>query len=309
MSIFSPATEQTRVRGLEGARPKLTAGTLVSDILVLVKARLTMMVIITTLIGFLFGWRGPLDAWLLFHTLLGTFLAAAGASVLNQVFEAEYDARMRRTKDRPIPMHRISRDNGLFLGITASAVGVVYLSITTNILAALLAALTIGTYVFVYTPLKRVTSLNTIVGAVPGALPPVIGWAAARGDADFECWILFTILFLWQMPHFLAIAWLYREDYRQAGFCMLSAQDPDCRQTGRLSLLYSMGLISVSLLPFALRLTSFWYVPVALLTGVAFSMVAFVFALSGTERAARRLFLASIIYLPLTLGCLVLARL
>ena len=305
---MNSVSEQTQVHGLEGHEPKLPASSLVSDILVLVKARLTLMVIVTTLIGFLFGWRGPLDTWLLFHTLFGTFMAAAGASVLNQVFEAEYDARMRRTKDRPIPMHRISRDSGLFIGITASAVGVVYLSITTNILAAVLAALTIGTYVFVYTPLKRVTTLNTIVGAVPGALPPVIGWAAARGDAAFESWILFTILFLWQMPHFLAIAWLYREDYRRAGFCMLSAQDTECRQTGRLALLYSMGLISVSLLPFVLRLTNFWYVPAALLTGVAFSIVALVFALHGTERAARRLFLASITYLPVTLGCLFLAR-
>jgi protoheme IX farnesyltransferase len=245
---------------------------------------------------------------LLFHTLFGTFLAAAGAAALNQVFESDYDARMRRTKDRPIPTQRISRDNGLFIGIVTSAVGIVYLSVTTNLLAALLAALTVGTYVFVYTPLKRVTTLNTIVGAVPGALPPVIGWAAARGDAGVESWLLFTILFLWQMPHFLAIAWLYRDDYRRAGFHMLSSQDTECRLTGRLALLYSMGLMSVSLLPFVLGLTSFWYVPVALVTGIAFSVAAFVFALRGTERAARRLFVMSICYLPVTLGCLVLAR-
>jgi protoheme IX farnesyltransferase len=281
---------------------------LAADILVLVKARLTSMVLVTTLVGFLFGWRGPIDWLLLFHTLFGTFLAAAGASALNQAFECDYDARMRRTKNRPIPTHRISRDSGLFIGVVTSAVGVVYLSVTTNLLAALLAALTIGTYVFVYTPLKRVTTLNTIVGAVPGALPPVIGWAAARGEAGLESWLLFTILFLWQMPHFLAIAWLYRDDYRQAGFRMLSSQDTECRLTGRLALLYSMGLLSVSLLPFVLGLTSFWYVPVALVAGLAFSIVAFVFALHGTERAARRLFLMSIFYLPVTLGCLVLAR-
>ena len=304
---MSALSEQTHLPGLH-PDPKAPATSLVSDVLVLVKARLTSMVLVTALIGFLFGWRGPLDWWLLFHTLFGTFLAAAGASALNQVFESDYDALMGRTKDRPIPTHRISRDNGLFIGVVSSAVGIVYLSVTTNLLAALLAALTVGTYVFVYTPLKRVTTLNTIVGAVPGALPPVIGWAAARGEAGVESWVLFTILFLWQMPHFLAISWLYREDYRRAGFRMLSSQDTDCRLTGRLAFLYSMGLMSVSLLPFVLRLTTFWYVPVALVTGSTFSIVAFVFALHGTERAARRLFLMSIVYLPVTLGCLVLAR-
>jgi protoheme IX farnesyltransferase len=303
---MSTLSEQTHP-GLHPA-PKVPAHSLVSDVLVLFKARLTSMVLVTALIGFLFGWRGPLDWLLLFHTLFGTLLAAAGAAALNQVFESDHDALMRRTKDRPIPTHRISRDSGLFIGVVSSAVGIVYLSVTTNLLAALLAALTVGTYVFVYTPLKRVTTLNTIVGAIPGALPPVIGWAAARGEAGVESWVLFTILFLWQMPHFLAISWLYREDYRRAGFRMLSSQDTDCRLTGRLAFLYSMGLMSVSLLPFVLRLTTFWYVPVALVTGSTFSIVAFVFALHGTERAARRLFLMSIFYLPVTLGCLVLAR-
>jgi protoheme IX farnesyltransferase len=304
---MSTLSEQTHLPRLHPA-PKVPANSLVNDVLVLVKARLTSMVLVTALIGFLFGWRGPLDWLLLFHTLFGTLLAAAGAAALNQVFESDYDGLMRRTKDRPIPTHRISRDSGLFIGVVSSAVGIVYLSVTTNLLAALLAALTVGTYVFVYTPLKRVTTLNTIVGAVPGALPPVIGWAAARGEAGVESWVLFTILFLWQMPHFLAISWLYREDYRRAGFRMLSSQDTDCRLTGRLAFLYSMGLMSVSLLPFVLRLTTFWYVPVALVTGSTFSIVAFVFALHGTERAARRLFLMSILYLPVTLGCLVLAR-
>lgn len=305
---MSTLSEKTHLSGLHHPAPKVPVNSLVSDVLVLVKARLTLMVLVTALIGFLFGWRGPLDWRLLFHTLFGTLLAAAGAAALNQVFEAEYDACMRRTKDRPIPTRRISRDSGLFIGVVTSAVGIVYLSVTTNLLAALLAALTVVTYIFVYTPLKRVTTLNTIVGAIPGALPPVIGWAAARGDVGVESWVLFTILFLWQMPHFLAIAWLYREDYRRAGFRMLSSQDTECRLTGRLAFLYSMGLMSVSLLPFVLRLTAFWYVPVALITGASFSIVAFVFALHGTERAARRLFLMSILYLPITLGCLVMAR-
>jgi heme o synthase len=278
------------------------------DLLELVKVRLTSLVLMTTFVGFLFGWRGELDLLYLFHTLTGTFLAAAGAAALNQVFEADCDLLMRRTKNRPIPAQRLSRDNGLIIGLLASGTGVIYLSLATNLLAGLLTALTVGTYLFAYTPLKRITTLNTIVGAVPGALPPVIGWAAARGQIDFEAWILFAILFLWQMPHFLAIAWLYRKDYRDAGFVMLSGSDPDCRQTGRLALFYTMALVSVSLLPFVLRLTSFWYAIVALICGIGFFLASFSFALTGTEKTARRLFLVSIIYLPLTLGTLVLTR-
>jgi protoheme IX farnesyltransferase len=304
---MNSVSEQTPVRLAERGH-KTSARRLLADLTELVKVRLTLLVLMTTLVGFLFGWRGDLDWLYLFHTLCGTFLAAAGASALNQVFEADYDLRMRRTKNRPIPARRLSRDDGLIIGLAACVAGVIYLSLATNLLAGLLTALTVGTYLFAYTPLKRVTTLNTIVGAIPGALPPMIGWAAARGQIDFEAWILFAILFLWQMPHFLAIAWLYRKDYRDAGFVMLSGSDPECRQTGRLALFYTMALVSVSLLPFVLRLTSFWYALVALICGIGFFLAAFSFALAGTEKTARRLFLVSIIYLPLTLGALVLAR-
>jgi len=300
-------SEQTPVRLTEQGQ-KAPARRLWADLTELVKVRLTLLVLMTTLVGFLFGWRGDIDLLYLFHTLCGTFLAAAGAAALNQVFEADYDLRMRRTRNRPIPAQRLSRDEGLIIGLLACVVGVIYLSLATNLLAGLLTALTVGTYLFAYTPLKRVTTLNTIVGAIPGALPPMIGWAAARGQVDFEAWILFAIMFLWQMPHFLAIAWLYRKDYRDAGFVMLSGSDPDCRLTGRLALFYTMALVSVSLLPFVLRLTSFWYALVALICGIGFFLAAFSFALAGTEKTARRLFLVSIIYLPLTLGALVLAR-
>jgi protoheme IX farnesyltransferase len=172
-----------------------------------------------------------------------------------------------------------------------------------------LSAVTVVVYVFVYTPLKRVTTLNTIVGAIPGALPPVIGWTAARGEAGFESWILFAILFLWQMPHFLSISWLYREDYKQAGFVMLASFDPECRVTGRQSLLYTIGLLSVSFLPAMLNLTSLWYLPVAVAMGGYFLWMSFRFAVAGTDQAAKRLFVASIIYLPVTLGALAFARL
>ncbi len=304
---MNSVSEQTPTR-LAKQESKASARRFLADIAELVKVRLTLLVLMTTLVGFLFGWRGNLDLLYLFHALCGTFLAAAGAAALNQVFEADYDLRMRRTRNRPIPARRLSRDEGLIIGLLGCVAGVIYLSLATNLLAGLLTALTIGTYLFAYTPLKRVTTLNTVVGAIPGALPPMIGWAAARGQLDFEAWILFAILFLWQMPHFLAIAWLYRKDYRDAGFVMLSGSDPDCRLTGRLALFYTMALVSVSLLPFVLRLTSFWYVLVALISGIGFFLAALAFALAGTEKAARRLFLVSIIYLPLTLGALVLAR-
>jgi protoheme IX farnesyltransferase len=302
---MNSVSEPTPVRLAE---PERTARGLLADVFELVKVRLTLLVLMTTLVGFLFGWRGDPDFLYLFHTLAGTFLAAAGAAALNQVFEADYDLRMRRTKNRPIPARRMSRDEGFVIGLLGCVCGVIYLSLATNLLAGLLTALTVGTYLFAYTPLKRVTTLNTVVGAVPGALPPMIGWVAARGHADFESWILFAILFLWQMPHFLAIAWLYRKEYQAAGFVMLSGSDPDCRLTGRLALFYTMALVSVSLLPFVLRLTSFWYALVALLTGIGFFLAAFSFALTGTQKTARRLFRVSIIYLPLTLGALVLAR-
>jgi len=305
---MNSVSEQTSVQ-LVAPGGKTPARRLLADLAELVKLRLTLLVLMTTLVGFLFGWHGELEWLYLFHTLCGTFLAAAGASALNQVFEADYDARMRRTKNRPIPARRMSRDEGLTVGLFGCGGGVIYLSLTTNLLAGLLTALTVGTYLFAYTPLKRVTTLNTIVGAIPGALPPMIGWVAARGQIDFEAWILFAILFLWQMPHFLAIAWLYRKDYRDAGFVMLSGSDADCRLTGRLALFYTMALVSISLLPFVLRLASVWYVLVALISGIGFFLAAFSFALAGTERTARRLFLVSIIYLPLTLGSLVMSRL
>ena len=280
----------------------------VSDVSELCKARITFMVLITTAVGFLLGWRGPINLLYFVQALCGTALAASGSAALNQVFEVELDARMRRTRNRPLPGRRMTVDEALVIGIFCSVAGILWLSFAINFYAAMLCVITIGTYVFVYTPLKRITTLNTIVGAIPGALPPVIGWTAARGHADFESWILFAILFLWQMPHFLAISWLYREDYKQAGFVMLTGSDPDCRVTGRQALIYTMGLTSVSLLPAVLRITTLWYLPIAAATGAYFIWMAFRFAIAGTEQAARRLFVASILYLPITLAALVFTR-
>jgi protoheme IX farnesyltransferase len=290
------------------AAPGSQVRRVVFDISQLIKARLTLLVLVTTLVGFLLAWQGEMDWLYLFHTLFGTGLAAAGAAALNQVFESEFDSRMRRTRNRPLPARRMSISEGLLIGGACSAVGIVYLSLATNLTAGILTAVTVGSYLFAYTPLKRVTTLNTVVGAIPGALPPVIGWAAARGEASFESWVLFAILFLWQMPHFLAIAWLYREDYKQAGFVMLCGDDPDCVVTGRQALLYTMGLITVSLFPITLRITSVWFLPFALLTGTYLFLAALRFARSGSEAAARGLFVASIVYLPVTLGALVVTR-
>ena len=305
MSAF---VEKPRLHPLPGGPVSYTRRW-VADVSELCKVRITLMVLVTTLVGFLFGWHGPVELLYLFHTLGGTALAASGAAALNQVFEVELDARMRRTRNRPLPRRRMTLDEGLIIGIICGAGGILWLSIATNIYAGLLSAVTIGVYVFVYTPLKRVTTLNTIVGAIPGALPPVIGWTAARGEPSFESWILFAILFLWQMPHFLSISWLYRSDYKQAGFVMLANFDPECRVTGRQSLLYTMGLLAVSFLPAMLNLTSFWYLPVAAAMGCYFLWMSFRFAMVGTDQAARRLFVASIVYLPVTLGALALARL
>lgn len=199
-------------------------------------------------------------------------------------------------------------EEGLIIGVVCSVAGILWLSFATNLYAGVLSALTVGIYLFVYTPLKQITTLNTIVGAVPGALPPMIGWVAARGHIDLECWILFAILFMWQMPHFLAISWLYRNEYKEAGFVMLSGNDPECRVTGRQSLLYTMGLVSVSLIPAMLELTNIWYLPVATIMGGYFFWKSLQFALRGTQQAARALFIASIIYLPVTLAALVFTR-
>jgi protoheme IX farnesyltransferase len=303
----STLTHKSRLTRFPGGEGPHTLGWM-SDVSELCKARITFMVLITTAVGFLLGWRGPLNLLYFLQALCGTGLAASGAAALNQVFEVELDGRMRRTCNRPLPGRRMTLDEGLIIGIFCSVAGILWLSFAINFYSAILCAITIGTYVFVYTPLKRVTTLNTIVGAIPGALPPVIGWTAARGHADFGSWVLFAIMFLWQMPHFLAISWLYREDYKRAGFVMLTGSDPDCRVTGRQALIYTIGLASVSLLPAVLQLTTFWYLPIAAMTGGYFVWMAFRFAIAGTEKAARKLFVASIVYLPVTLAAIVFTR-
>jgi len=286
-----------------------TAPSAAADFAELVKARLSLLTLATATAGFALGVEGPWTYLLLVATLVGTALSAAGAAALNQWWESEHDARMKRTRERPLPAGRLSSSDALLAGLGLSLIGVACLAVLANLLSGALAAVTIVFYILVYTPLKRLTTLNTIIGAVPGALPPLIGWTAARGSINAEGLTLFAILFLWQMPHFLAIAWLYRTDYAQAGFRMLSEGDDSGVMTGRQAVVYSLALLAVSLLPTVFFGYSAVYFYGALVLGAAFVVLAGRFAVSGgSVPAARALFLGSIAYLPLLLGLMVLFR-
>ena len=274
----------------------------------LVKARLTFLVLLTTLVGFYLGWRGPVDYWLMLHTVLGTALVAGGAAALNQLLERDYDARMRRTCNRPLPSGRLQPATVAVFGGACACAGLLYLAIAVNKLTSVLGAVSLVSYLFIYTPLKRVTWLNTAIGAVPGGLPPLMGWAAARGELTTEGWALFAILAFWQLPHFLAIAWIYRDEYARAGFKMLPVVDPDGHRTGRQAVSHTLGLLPVSLCPFLFRLTGPIYLVGALVLGLAFLWFAIRFQRDLSASSARKLFFASILYLPLLLGVMVLDK-
>jgi len=274
----------------------------------LFKARLTSLVLLTTMVGFYLGLRGRVDWALLGHTLLGTTLVACGGSALNQFLEREHDSRMRRTRNRPLPSGRLQPSTVLVIGSLCAVAGIAYLAALVNAKTAGVGAATFLLYVLVYTPLKRVTWLNTIVGAVPGALPPVIGWTAARGAFGVEALALFGIQALWQLPHFWAIAWMYRDEYEKAGFKMLPGVDPTGIRTSRQALAHALALWGVSLCPFWLHLAGGVYLAGALLLGGAFVWFAAQFARELSLNRARRLFYASILYLPLILAVMVLDK-
>lgn len=274
----------------------------------LVKARLTSLVLITTALGFYLGSQGPLNYLLLLHTMLGTGLLAAGAAILNQWMERDFDAKMRRTEDRPLPSGRVAPEHALWLGIVVSAAGAIYLAVGVNLLCFLLGVVTHVSYVMIYTPLKRVTPFNTVVGAVPGALPPLMGWVAASGQLTAAGWTLFAILFFWQLPHFYAIDWMYREDYERAGFKMLSGADPDGFRIGRMSVTHTLGLLVMSFFPFLFRIVGVFYLAGAVLLGVLFLLAAIHFCRRLDRSAARLQFFASIIYLPLLTLLMVLDK-
>jgi len=277
-------------------------------LLELTKPRITQLVLLTAAAGFYLGSRGHVDLWLLADTLLGTALVAGGTNAWNQIWERDVDARMARTRGRPLPSGRLAASHAMWFASAITAGGVIYLGVTVNLLTASLAALTFASYVLLYTPLKRRTSLNTLIGAVPGALPIVGGWTAAGGGLDVAVAALFWILFLWQLPHFLALAWIYREDYRAGGLKMLSVDDHDGHDTARMALLYAMALLPISLLPTLLGVTGAWYFFGALALGVSYVAAGTGLVVATTPARAWRLFLVSILYLPALLTLMVLDK-
>lgn len=280
-----------------------------ADYLELTKPRITALVLVTAAAGFYLGSEGAMKLALLGHTLLGTALVAAGTSAMNQVLEREVDRRMVRTRSRPLPAGRMAPAAAAFFAGALATAGVLYLFLAVNALTALLAAAAFLVYDLVYTPLKRVHSLSTLVGAIPGALPIAGGWAAARGELGSGAWILFAILFFWQLPHFLSLAWLLKEDYRRADLRMLSVGDPRSLSSRQQTLLYALTLLPVSLLPTSTGMTGILYFWTALVLGVGFLAASVAFSRRPDGGSARRLFRSSIVYLPLLLIVLTLDKL
>jgi protoheme IX farnesyltransferase len=266
------------------------------------------MVMLTTGIGLLLASGGRASLLLTVHTLLGTGLLAAGSAALNHVLERDLDGLMQRTAGRPLPAGRMHPDVALLFGVLLSVTGLLQLTLAVNLLTALLGTIALTGYVFLYTPMKRVSSLATVIGAVPGALPPLMGWAAVSGRLEAGGWVLFGILFLWQLPHFLAIAWMCREDYARAGLPVLPVVEPDGRSTARQMVIYGAALVPVSLLPTVLGLTGPTYFLGTLLLGCFFLAACVSFALSFSTLAARRVLLVSVFYLPAVLLVMVLDR-
>ncbi len=280
------------------------------DFYELIKPRMNLLVVATTAIGFFLAKAGSTNWTVLINTIVGTALCAACAAVLNQLIERDQDAKMQRTRNRPLPAGRVRRIEALTLGTGCGLVGLLSLAITVNLLTALLGLVTIVWYLGLYTPAKRLTTLNTVIGAIPGAIPPMMGFTAAQGALSPAALSVFTILFFWQMPHFLAIAVMYRNDYRLGGFRMLPSveQDPRLPITGRMIVLYALALLPASLLPVQLGVAGPAYFSVALMLGLAFLSFAISAAASASRIDAKKLFFASIVYLPLLLTAMMLDR-
>jgi heme o synthase len=294
----NPATREPRPTGA-------------ADYIELTKPGVTSLILLSTGVGFYLASPGGLLALqylLLFHTLIGTALVASGTATLNQYWEREGDTKMWRTRNRPLPLGRIAPWKALCFGIALAVVGTVYLGVLVNLLSSLLAALTLVSYLFLYTPLKTRTPLCTLVGSFPGAIPPLIGWAAVTGSLGTVAWVLYGILFLWQFPHFLSIAWLYRDDYERAGILMLPVVEPDGESTARQIVLYCAALLPVSLIPTWLGVTGPIYFIGTLLLGIAYLTFAMRTALVKTKLQARQLLQASVIYLPLVYGLMLIDK-
>jgi len=305
---MSQSSHEILTPAIAVVREESPAQGLVSDLVMLTKARLTMLVLITTFVGFCMASGGHLDLFALFNTLLGTALVAGSASVLNQFIEIKVDRLMERTKVRPLPSARMLPATALKIGATMGVAGMIYLACAVNLFAASLALVTWVIYLFLYTPLKRRTCFCITVGAVSGAIPPMIGWVAAKPSLDAGAWILFGVLFLWQMPHFMAIAWMYRDEYAQAGFVMLRRNDIGGFSTAIESLIYAIALFVITLLPAILKMSGPVYLVGALLFNAGMLVCAIQFLVIRDRSSARRLFFASIIYLPFLLGLLVFTK-
>jgi heme o synthase len=277
-----------------GTRPRAGA-----DYITLAKPRVNLLVLVTTAIGFHLAGTGSNDLALLLHTVVGTMLVAFGAAAFNQVLERDTDRLMRRTQSRPLPDGRLGTLEATFFATILSTAGLLELAFGANLLAAAIAFVTLASYALIYTPLKTRTSLATIVGSVPGALPPVIGWAAARGSLSLEAWVLFAIVFFWQMPHVLAISWMYREDYERGGIRVLPVVDPDGRSTANQAINYAAALLPVSLLPTVVGLSGRVYFAGALVLGLGMVVLAVRFARCRSRERARHLFFGSLAYLPI----------
>ncbi len=270
-----------------------------NDLVALAKPRLNLLVVVSAVAGYVMASGDTHDVWRLLSMTAGTALVAGGASAFNQIMERGPDALMQRTRLRPMPDGRLSTREAWMFGAALTLAGLGILAVGANLLSALVAFVTMASYAAVYTPLKRYSSFATVVGAIPGALPPVIGWAAALDELSQGAWVLFGILFLWQLPHFLAIAWIYREDYARAGFPMLPVIDADGRSTGRQAVVYALALLPLSLAPTLVGMAGPIYFGGALVLSLAFVALSIRFGISRSVQDARRLFFGSIIYLPL----------
>lgn len=276
------------------------------DYLELSKSRIVLMVLITTAAGYVIG-TPHVSALTLLNLMIGTALVAAGTNALNQYIEREQDGKMRRTRLRPLPGGRIAPRAALLFATGIAIAGTAYLAATVNVLTATLGALTLTSYIFIYTPLKRISTLCTIVGAVPGAIPPLMGWTAATGALGTGGWILFGILFFWQLPHFMAISWIYREDYGRAGFEMVSVRDEHGTSTARQAIFYSLALLAVSVAPAFTHMNGIVYLIGAVVCGLALLATSIAFFFDRSNRTAKRLFMTSNIYLVVVMLLLVVA--
>jgi protoheme IX farnesyltransferase len=291
-----------------GRLEQLSARERVAAYLDLTKPRITFLIVLTAAAGFALGSRGAVDYGRLLAAMVGIAFLSSGIATINQYMERDLDALMRRTANRPLPSGKLLPWEALAFGAALTIFAEIYLAVVVNPLTAVLGLTVIAGYLFAYTPLKTRTTLSTMVGAFPGAVPPLIGWAAARGDIGLEAWVLFAILFLWQFPHFLAIAWMYREDYSRAGILMLPVVEPDGRVTGQQIVIYTVLLLPVSLLPTALGISGKVYLYGAIVLGLLFLYSSVRAAFSKSRQEARRLLLASVIYLPLLFILMVLNR-